>query len=51
MRMAQRDTDHLAAIFEDVHVLHIGQPAQLLRAVSPHLDQVANVIDGLLAER
>src|ERR1700686_1071006 len=34
VRMAERDTDRLAAVFEDVDVADVWQPAQLLGAVA-----------------
>src|SRR5467141_1829302 len=49
--MAQRDSDLLAAILEDIDISHVGQPAQLVCAVAPHLDQVADVIDALRTQR
>ena len=49
--MAERDTDLFAAILEDVDVADVGQAAELARAVAPHRDQVADVVDALLAER
>src|ERR1700716_1986777 len=51
MGMAQRHADFLAAVFEDVDVANIGQPAQLAGAITPRLDEVTDVLDALLAER
>src|SRR5579859_4940849 len=50
VRMAERDTDLLASVLEDVHVADVGQAAQLAGTIAPDLDQVPDVIDGLPAE-
>jgi hypothetical protein len=49
--VAQRDADLLTAVLEDIHVLDVGQAAQLVGAVAPDLDEVTDVLDALLAER
>src|SRR5712692_3904534 len=49
--VTQRHADRLATVFEYVDVAHVGEAAQLIGAVAPHLDQVANVFDALLPER
>src|SRR5438445_9093106 len=51
VRVAQGDADLLPAVLEDVDVSHVGEAAQLAGAIAPHLDEVANVVDALLAER
>src|SRR5439155_18735350 len=48
--MAQGDADLLAAILENVDIAHVGQPAELAGAVAPDLDEVADVLDALLAQ-
>ena len=48
--MAEGDTDRRATIFEDEHIAHVGQTAELVRPVTPNLDQVLDVADGLLTE-
>src|SRR5260370_30772579 len=45
--VAQGHTDLLTTVLEDVDVLHVGKAAQLARAIAPHLDEVANVVDAL----
>src|SRR6266446_1313883 len=49
--VTQRHADLLAPVFEYVDVAHVGEAAQLIGAVAPHLDEVANVLDALLPER
>src|SRR5260370_165881 len=51
VRVAQRDADLLAAVLEHEDVLHVGEPAQLIGPVTPHFDQVSDMVDTLLAER
>src|SRR5712691_3727540 len=51
VRVTQRHADLLATVFEYVDVAHVGEAAQLVGAVAPHLDEVANVFDALLPER
>src|SRR5882762_343048 len=51
MGMAERDADHLTAVLEDVDVADVWQPTQLLGAIAPDLDEIADVIDALLAQR
>src|SRR5882762_8907022 len=51
VRMAERDADNLASILEDVDVADVGQPAELIGAVAPDVDEVSDMIDALLAER
>jgi hypothetical protein len=51
MWMAERHADGFAAVLKDVHVLHVGETAELLGSVAPHLDQVPDVLLRLLAER
>src|SRR6266566_8347088 len=50
MRMAERDADHLASIFEDVDIANVGQPAELIGSIAPDLDEVADVIDALFTK-
>src|SRR5712692_1167242 len=49
--VTQRHADLLATVFEYVDVAHVGEAAQLIGAVAPHLDEVTNVSDALLPER
>ena len=51
VRVAERDSYLLAAVLEHVDVLDVGQPAQLPGPVAPDLDQIADVVDGLLSQR
>src|SRR3981081_2698081 len=49
--MTERHADHLASVLEDEDVADVGQTAELVRSISPDLDEVSDVIDTLLAER
>src|ERR1041384_5217661 len=51
VRVAQGDAYLLPAVLEDVDVTNAGQAPQLSGPVAPTLDQVADVIDALLAQR
>src|ERR1700694_166750 len=51
VRMAEGDPDRLTTILEDEYVAHVGQAAKLVGAITPDLDQVLYVIDGLLTQR
>src|SRR5438270_12062551 len=50
MGMAQGDADSLASVLEDVDITHPGQPREIKGAIAPHLDEILDVLDGLLAQ-
>src|SRR5229473_3886402 len=49
--VTQRHADLLAPVFEYVDVAHVGEAAQLIGAVTPHLDEVANVLEDRKSTR
>jgi hypothetical protein len=44
VRMAERYTDRFSAVLEDVDIPDIAEAAELLGPVTPHLDQVLDVL-------